>query len=183
MYQNGQTKSIDSCYYDAILNATKTELTAYEGGNGQLPLGGMLLEILTYPPSARLYVRPENMPEQVSAPAPSLTEFQLMVLSSYVCYTSAGRKDSIDRYHIPKSMFDAATTELESLGLVKITSTGAGATREGRNLYNENRSNHHSWYSWADQFEMNDSTKWKYAPRTGSWILPVIKEYEAKRVR
>ena len=79
-----------------------------------------------------------------------LTRVQKMVLEWIVGLTSAGRQDSMMRYHFPKKLYSMICEELQEMGLVKINKAGSvSKTLDAKNLigYGSQNNDGYSWWS------------------------------------
>lgn len=134
---DGETLSVVSANYDSLLASSKVEQLVYFGGETELPPGGAILEILTYPPSATLYLHPTEaakaLPEQVE-----LAPRQLKALEIIGCIKGGSyRREAFwEAGFRRQSDIEAVIRELQALGLVDsrkaITMKGRNALRAAR---------------------------------------------------
>jgi hypothetical protein len=132
------------------------------------------------------YIHPDNAPAMLAdGNMPDLNDLQKAWLGCLCGLTSAGRKDTISRYHLPLWLVDVLNNELADKGLVKIASNGAvSATMQGKNAretFDQYGSmSQHFLYQWGDSWRMSD-TDYKYRPMADSLARQWLDVYRDKR--
>ncbi len=176
---------IDSAYYESLINATPSEFAAHQGGDLGVPVDGAVLTINRSPIGTSIvtmYIHKTGPYKHLIETLPSgieLSQIQMGVLDLYCGLTSAGRKDNMERYRIPKKLVSMVAEELQDMGYVSIAKNGATrATLEGKQARGASLTPFSgkwewSWYKWGECYD------WRTRKYTG-FALPIIEEYQAK---
>lgn len=172
---HGETITARGGYYDSIINFTEEEMIGHQGGTMPLPQDGQMLRLCIFYKvnNVDLYIRRDgpymNLIKGISDGA-QLTQIQLAVLQLYTGCKSSYRKQHISSNHIPQSLVNVVTRELEELGMVKVNKAGAvRVTIEGKRM-SEQCKREWSWYKWSDQYS------WRTRKFTG-FPADIIDEY------
>ncbi len=152
----GETKTIRGGYYDSILNFSKEEMTGHQGGKTMLPIDAQVLRLVIFYKlnDVDLYIRRDgpymDLLRGLSDGA-TLTPIQIGILHLYTQLTATGRKMKMRDCHIPRSLVNVVTSELETMGYVKVSRNGAvRKTIEGRRMSDQTNGKGPDWYEWRE---------------------------------
>jgi hypothetical protein len=103
----GEQKTMESSYYDSLMNATKEEKAIYQGGNLTLQPDCMILEMVTPPhPHATLWVHPINWNKMIAPPATDLSPREKAILVTIRTLISSARQEDFRRFRVTQEEFD-----------------------------------------------------------------------------
>lgn len=152
---DGEIKRLQGTYYDTLINADAETAAAYHGGKIALPVeGGQVLRVVVFYKlnNVDLYIRRDGPDMRLLSglsDGTRLTDIQIAVLHLYTHLTSTGRKMEIGRQHIPQSLVNVVTRELDSMGYLKVAKNGAvRKTIEGKRMSDQTRGKGVSWSEW-----------------------------------
>lgn len=152
---NGTVKHLGTARGNTGYLSSRDEQIMFKGGTVNLQPGQALVIVETYPPSVHLYMHPADSSLSLSAETPALDEFDAAILDALISLTSAGRKDTWERYRVPIADVNAAYRRLQALGLAKINRAGAvQATltgRQTRDRINGERADTYFYRQWAER--------------------------------
>lgn len=155
---DGETHVAASGYYESYVNFTDVERLVYHGGKIPIPANGAIMEYDTgrNSPFVIIHVGPAHPLATLAlrlGTGEKLDEVERAVLGFYGGLNSAGRKDALSRYRIPRKLIDIYTKVLAEKGLVKVNKNGAvRITTDGRNAHSANPS--WDWYKFSYDKEL-----------------------------
>ena len=114
---DGQTVCLDSGYYDSLPNAPSVQQMAYFGGAMSLPPTGALLELLTLPKRATLYLHPAAAPATLPDHV-ILTDPQYRVLEIVGTLVSSYRPEAYREAGIRRAELGTIIEALQEQGLL-----------------------------------------------------------------
>jgi hypothetical protein len=133
----GETRALTGTYGGSNPWQSRSQAAVNEGQEVELPLDGAVLELTSYPKTARLYVHPEAVTKFIPAPTDVLSWAERVVLaatrglkSSYGGVKEFRKVESMKDTGISAGAYDAAKASLIKTG--HLDSRGA-ITAKGKN--------------------------------------------------